>query len=321
MAYRVSKLAIGSFVVASAVIAIILVMFFGGRKLFAPREEYVLFFDGSVSGLDPGAPVTFQGVKVGSVHDIKINVYHTDSSEQIVTPVFIEIYPDTMTVKNGEIGADFIKRLVKHGLRGQLQLQSFLTGKLYVELGVFPNTKARYRHLIKSVPEIPTIPTALQEISHSLSNLQLQQLVADARRAVTGIADLINDGRLDRTVDHLEQTSANLQALTGKLNSQADNTLANINRFLEQYGRLANTLNSKLPQVSDQLQKTLAEAQSSMAQLQSTGRNLQYTLSPDSPLYHQLQTSLQELQNASRSVNDLASSLSRNPESLLKGKR
>ena len=321
MTNRVSKLAIGSFVVASVVIAVVLVMFFGGRKLFAPREEYVLFFDGSVSGLDTGAPVTFQGVKVGSVHDIKINVYHTNSGEQIVTPVFIEIYPDTMTVKNGEIGPDFIDRLIKHGLRGQLQLQSFLTGKLYVELGVFPDTRAHYRHLIKNVPEIPTIPTALQEISHSLSNLQLQQLVADARRAVTGIADLINDGRLDKTLGNLEQTSANLQALTGKLNSQADTTLANINRFLEQYSRLANTLNSRLPKVSGQLQKTLAAAQSSMAQLQSAGKNLQYTLSPDSPLYNQLQTSLKELQNASRSVDNLANSLSRNPESLLRGKR
>lgn len=321
MAYRVSKLAIGSFVAASVVIAIILVMFFGGRKLFEPREEYVLFFDGSVSGLDPGAPVTFQGVKVGSVHDIKINVYHTNGADQIVTPVFIEIYPDNMSVINGEIGADFINRLIKHGLRGQLQLQSFLTGKLYVELGVFPGSAAKYRHLIKKVPEIPTIPTALQEISHSLSNLQLQQLVADARRAVTGIADLINNGKLDKTLGHLQQTSANLEALTGKLNNQAGDTLANINRFLEQYSQLADALNSHLPAVSDQLQKTLAQAQTSMAALQSTGKDLQYSLSEDSPLYQQLQASLKELQDASRSVHDLTDSLSRHPESLLKGKR
>ena len=44
----------------------------GGAELLTEKRTFVAYFEGSVKGLNIGAPVEFQGVKVGSVTDIQL---------------------------------------------------------------------------------------------------------------------------------------------------------------------------------------------------------------------------------------------------------
>ena len=59
--------AVGGFVLGALALVVVAILLFGGSHLFAPRFRAVAFFHGSVAGLEIGAPVTFRGVRIGSV--------------------------------------------------------------------------------------------------------------------------------------------------------------------------------------------------------------------------------------------------------------
>src|SRR5215471_9478998 len=72
MAKRSNPKLIGGFVVGAIALLIMGAVAFGGGQYFRPKVEWVFFFDGSLSGLEVGAPVTFRGVKVGTVSNVVI---------------------------------------------------------------------------------------------------------------------------------------------------------------------------------------------------------------------------------------------------------
>ena len=70
MGSKVSPTVIGAFVVGALVLLVAGVLLFGGGKFFQEKLPFVLFFDGSVEGLNVGAPVVFRGVQVGQVTEV-----------------------------------------------------------------------------------------------------------------------------------------------------------------------------------------------------------------------------------------------------------
>ncbi len=95
MAKQANKTLIGAFVVGAVVLALAGIMIFSSGKFFTEKNKYVLYFDGSVRGLDIGAPVSFKGVRIGSVTDIKL--YVANEQFDLKIPIFIEIEPDRIT--------------------------------------------------------------------------------------------------------------------------------------------------------------------------------------------------------------------------------
>ena len=92
MSKQANKTLIGIFVVGAVALVVAGVAIFGTGKFFSERHRLVMYFDGSVSGLNVGAPVVFRGVKIGTVTDIVLRADPADMSIQI--PVFIEIEPN-----------------------------------------------------------------------------------------------------------------------------------------------------------------------------------------------------------------------------------
>ena len=72
MSKPASKTLIGVFVLGALALAVIALVIFGSGKFFERRITYVMYFDGSVKGLNIGSPVVFRGVKIGSVKDIEL---------------------------------------------------------------------------------------------------------------------------------------------------------------------------------------------------------------------------------------------------------
>ena len=66
--------AIGAFVFGGLVLAFGAVILFGNFRLFSPTTKAAVVFQGSISGLSVGAPVTFRGVRVGAVEGIVLDV-------------------------------------------------------------------------------------------------------------------------------------------------------------------------------------------------------------------------------------------------------
>ena len=68
--------------VAAALLAVVIVVF-GGVRLFQSRAKYTIVFDNSVMGLEKGATVYMNGIKVGRVDDVSLS--EQDMSKVVVT--------------------------------------------------------------------------------------------------------------------------------------------------------------------------------------------------------------------------------------------
>ena len=62
MAKQANRMMIGGFVVIAVFLLAASVAIFGSGKLFKQTEKFVLYFDGSIKGLNVGAQVLLQGV-------------------------------------------------------------------------------------------------------------------------------------------------------------------------------------------------------------------------------------------------------------------
>ena len=83
MASRTQKTAVGAFVIGGLLLFAVGIVALGGGRMLSSATEYVLYFDGSVSGLQIGSPVVFRGVPLGSVTRIALEARPGDAGPTI----------------------------------------------------------------------------------------------------------------------------------------------------------------------------------------------------------------------------------------------
>ncbi len=191
MSAKANPTRIGVFVVGAVVLLAAFLVIFGSGKFFQKANHSVAFFEGSLNGLSIGAPVTFRGVPIGSVTDIKVEFFAETLTSRI--PVYFEILPDQLDII-GVLQGTFKERmnkLIDLGLRAQLVSQSLVTGQLAIQLDVQPDTPVRLVGGDPSVVEIPTVPSTIQKLVGELQKLKLEQLVDSANKLVNDIDALI----------------------------------------------------------------------------------------------------------------------------------
>src|SRR5215510_12910132 len=98
MGRRANPTLIGAFIIGAVALIIIGILVLGRGQFFSETRTFVLFFDGSIKGLNVGSPVELQGVRIGSVTDIKVR--YVSNSGEFHTPVYIQI--DTNRIGGAE---------------------------------------------------------------------------------------------------------------------------------------------------------------------------------------------------------------------------
>jgi paraquat-inducible protein B len=142
------------------------------REVYTQKVHWILYFDQSVRGLAPGAPVEFRGIQIGEVRDLKLEF--DPEKARFRVPVVVRIEPERM---GSLVGADrdsrreALDRLVRQGLRAQLQSGNLLTGQLLVQLDMHADAAPAEIVWTERYPEFPTIPTPLEEITSSVTRL------------------------------------------------------------------------------------------------------------------------------------------------------
>ncbi|MFL5332595.1 MAG: intermembrane transport protein PqiB, partial [Geminicoccaceae bacterium] len=130
---------------------------------FTEKIPYLVYFDGSVRGLNPGAPVEFRGIAVGTVTSVQLEF--DPATSRIRIPVTIEIEPQRIipSAKSqaGVVPGKPMAELVARGLRAQLQTGNLLTGELFVDLVLVPDAPKAELVTTGPIPEIPSIPATL----------------------------------------------------------------------------------------------------------------------------------------------------------------
>ncbi|MGZ8227040.1 MAG: PqiB family protein [Methylococcaceae bacterium] len=166
------------------------------QVIFGNTLKYVMYFDGSMRGLTEGAPVQLRGIPIGKVMSITLEL--DEKTADIRTPVIVELEPDRIKEVNEQLNVsdkDMIDRLIKKGLRAQLQTGSLLTGQLLVDLDFHPKSKIVLTANNTSVyPEFPTTASSLDEFTHSaqiimdkIAKLPLDELTTEANKTLQSL--------------------------------------------------------------------------------------------------------------------------------------
>ncbi len=316
---RASPTLVGVFVVGALLLALAGIAVFGSGKLFRRTQEFVAVFSGSVNGLNVGAPVKFRGVQLGSVSQILLGLPDVQLPELRI-PVFLDIDQTTAERLGAMVNPSdpaTLAALIEQGLRAQLQLESIVTGVLYVELDLFPHTTPTFFLPQDSgYLEIPTQPTLLQaasqtaaELVEKLRGIDFEGAVASVRDAARGVSELTGSPELRQALVATRETM-----------TTARGALASANETLAQLKPRIGPLVGRVDGGVASLEKSLVRLDHTLSSVQTSLGSVDTLLDPRAPLVHQLTSTLGDLSEAARSVRNLADYLDRNPSAILTGR-
>jgi len=356
---RANPKLIGAFVVGAIVLVVVGILLLGRAKFLTETRPLVAYFDGSVKGLNVGAPVEFQGVKVGSVTDIQLQVQTATMEFHI--PVFIQIEPGRMSQVGQRVEArgQLLKPLIERGLRAQLEMQSVVTGQLIVQLGFYPDTPVRFVG-DGTVPEIPTVPTTMQEVTQSVTHaltelrqLPIPQLVGQLVETAQGLNTLVHSQEVKDLVRSVSGTAQVAERSMQSVDTQADEVAARLKTALEAATallrdgqQLVRRVDAQVAPMADGIQKSLDALRATAKDTQQLLRHVDTRVTPVADNLMETSTrlratitrvqqvvegdvvkvlqdtnrTLQEVSGTARSVRLLADYLERNPDSLVYGK-
>jgi len=259
---------------------------------FERGDRYVMYFEGSVRGLSPGAPVEFRGIQIGEVAEITAS-FDRESFEFHI-PVFVDIQPERIERMAGRDPDDGIvlDALVERGLRAQLAPGNLVTGALFVDLDFRPETEAHF-HARDETPEIPTIPSAVDQLQDTIR--QLPQIARQARDAVQGVERMINSPGTDELIADVRETVDDLRGLVASVDERA-------------------------PAVLDGLERTLATLDATLVKARRALDGLEAATADGAALRRKVDEALSDASDAARALRQLAETLERQPEALLQGK-
>jgi paraquat-inducible protein B len=272
------------------------------EKTYTLKEYFLMYFDQSVRGLSPGAPVEIKGIQVGEVVSVDLRFDRKNLDFRI--PVLIILEPERLDIlvteegnvlSGAAIGNELsaeqramsnlknFQALIDKGFRAQLKTGSLLTGQLYIDIDFYP--EAPPAKLVKEgdYPVFPTIPAPLEQIVQRVDNIlnKVDQVPFDKIGK-----------NLQAAIKELTATLAEIKVMSGQVNQET------------------------IPKVN----ATLANLQETLQGFQETLKGIDSTLGPDSALSYNTRTVTEELSMAIRSLRSLLEYLERNPQALILGK-
>jgi paraquat-inducible protein B len=317
MSDKPHTVAIGAFVIGAILIALVTLLFLLGSG-FGKRETVIMVFDGSVKGLNVGAPMTLRGVQVGQVTDIELVLDTRKGS--VIMMVQADLNAKNIR-REGPVSANLTEELITRGLRAQLNTQSLLTGLLYIELDFHPETALNLADIDSPYTQLPTIPTNLQRIAQKLEDVDVSKLTDDLESISNGINSLVSSEEFQSLPANVTTTMDSLRELSARLQEQLESSGPKLDTILDEATVTVNSANEDLPKLTRLVEGNLKALNEAIAAFEQGMGQVEGLASPDSPTLYQLDTALQEVARASRSLQALANTLEQQPEALLRGKR
>ncbi len=316
MSEKQQTVAIGAFVIGASLIALVTVIYLLGSG-FGKKEKVVMVFDGSVKGLNVGAPMALRGVKVGEVTDIDLIL---DSAKTNVI-MQIEANFDAENIhRKGIADTDLTEELISRGLRAQLNSQSLLTGLLYIELDFHPESALNLVDIDSPYLQLPTIPTNLERITKKLEDLDISKLTDELESISNGVNTLISSKEFQDLPAHLTSTLDSVRELSTQMRDQLASTGPKLNTVLDETAATVATANTELPKLATLVEENLKSLDNAINAVEQGMTGIDGLVSPDSATLYQLNMALQEMTRAGRSLQSLANTLEAQPESLIRGK-
>lgn len=317
-------------------LALLLGAIIGSTRWFAATESASMRFDGSVFGLQVGAPVVFRGVRIGQVTAFGLAPLGPGGVSVPVTAQFDRVLLRELLGPGAGSGDALVPALVAHGMIARLAMQSLLTGQLYVELDLDSSraSAARPAAAGSGLPSIPTEPTRLQTLQAQLQGLDLAQIGQDLAALAQSARRLMAGPQPERALTHTADAAQAVQRLASRLERElvplagtSRETLADARQALQQLGqgaqqvgRAASAAQAQAQQIAEATAPLLAELRQAAQELALAAAALRQATAEDSTLRLGADRALQDVSRAARSLRELSETLEGRPELLLRGR-
>lgn len=213
---KAQKVRIALFTIAAGVLFAVVLVLFAGLHFWKDRTHYRIVFEGSVMGLQRGADVHFNGVRVGTVHKIAIDQNNIEN-------VDIDIEVDASVP-------------VKTDTKATLRLAG-ITGLKVIDLR--DGTSAAPR--LAANGQIPVGKSTLDELEEQGKKIveQTQRLMdkandiaVEAEKVVTNLGSLTDPSQMGALIEQTKHTAANLASASASLRGLVDENRASLKASL-----------------------------------------------------------------------------------------
>jgi paraquat-inducible protein B len=309
MSIQANKTMIGAFMMGAVALLVLAFVVLGSGRIFKRATNSVLYFDGTLKGLNEGAPVEFRGVKVGIVKEIRLQFLA--DVKNFRTRVLIETFPGRFTIKgdenkllkemkiddpfSDEARVKFIDYMIRYGgLRAQPALQSFVTGLLMIELDLHENTPLKQVGEDEDLPEIPTLPMPMEEITGSLAKMDWKAISENLQNTVSGLERMVNSEELKAAVKNFDGAMEDIRKVTAEMRENFKPMNEQVEELLKNTNELVQHLNEKVEPLVTGWDESLADV-----------RKLVNTLEEQvDPLAQSLDETLEDTRGLIKNVNE-----------------
>ena len=335
MSKRPNPTLIGLFVVGTLVLAAIGLFVFSPKLFSNNAVTFTSSFQESVNGLAVGSKVKCQGVPVGEVTAIQLFIDVEEETFQV--PVFYAIDMVQLSAIMGTTTPFVREDLQTHiakGLRAQLQMESIVTGQMYIEL-IYHDDPAPPEFMMAPDDhlEIPTIFSPMAQLGTEsaglVSNLRAVNVNAISDNLTSFLIKAnskIDELDLQGLNESLMATANSIDALVNseevrKVVSEAPQISDQLNSTLIDLQQLAQNLDQSVDTLSKEVSLSSGELRLTLEAVRGSVKDANALMTTDVGIGYHLQETLISLTEAADALQLLAESIERNPDMLIRGKQ
>ena len=276
MALRANRLLLGVFFVVIMTIFIGAIFWLVGGFSKDPSTNYACYYPWSVSGLNVGSSVNYNGVPVGSVVSIGI------APDGRLVKVVLQIVDDKFKVDSTIVASLYV---------------TGITGLRNVNLESLPDSVSRQYglHQLSFESDIPVIPvrsgtvqsvtTGITRLFEIMESIDTKELNDQSLLMLTRINDILEDAECD------------------SLGCRISNTIDNIDQLLITYNNLGLELTTAVRELKGDVTPLVVELQSFMDELTELSGTITYIADDMENTFDDTEVILQEISVMMPTVN------------------
>lgn len=290
METKVNYTIVGMFVTVLFAVIIIISLWLTTGLDTQNYKTYLVFMNESVAGLSIRAPVKYNGVTVGNVKSIKLNL---KNPQQVILTLDIE--------PNIPITETTTAILMEQGI----------TGIAYIGLATGEPAPLIKRRPGENFPVIPSRPSFLMRL-----DLIIQKLSDNLSKLSNRVNSLLNDQNLQA----IHQTLQNLQKVSGSIAANSHDISESLKDFKVLTKNSADA-SKQLPHVMQSFQRLSEKMIVTSHLANKTLKQSNVAIeSFSNDILPETYTTIKNINKVSKTLNGLGDELSKNPSMLIRGK-
>lgn len=286
---------LGLFILFTLALFTALILMLGMFDSFQPKAHLITVVAESVQGLTPGSAVKYQGVPIGKVSDITIDMSRAGELSRLIR---IDMEIDLKKFRMEKVGQldrnefySIIRADQTKGLRCNLSPDG-ITGMMYIDLEFVqnpaPDPLAENPILEPDALYVPSVPSLLKDLRTSmmaildkLGAIDFAKIGRQVEATLGSAQKRLDDPRLTNTFIHIEKAAVDLEATAKRLNEKItpevlDQVMTDLKKTLTAVDELSIFVRQEIKDAD--FGKTTAEFRQTMKNLDESVSALTHTL-------------------------------------------